>query len=164
MTKVTSLAAALLVSTLIVAPAGAADLHVSSPSDPIVRISVAGKSAAQLNTEIKAAAESVCDGMPSGCVNEAIVDAEDQLSAITATHRTAASSNLQIMREGPTTIHVSLKGKSIEQINSDIEIAAHTVCKDSNPSALDYSACVDTSISDAKYQLRSVVAQGDLPG
>jgi len=166
MTRLTVLTAALAASALIIAPAHAADLRVSSPTESVVRIPVSGKTTAQLTAEIKAAAETVCleqDGLNVSCVSDAVADANEQLSAITASHHTSGSTSLQVMREGPTTVHIALRGKSATQIDSEILAAAQTVCTNATFDQSDYGTCVDAAVSDARYQLRSVVAQLDQP-
>ncbi len=162
MIKLTAFASVVALSALVAVPAGAAELRVSSPSAPIVRIAVAGKSAAQLNAEIKSAAENVCaqaDGVSVTCVQDAVDDANDQLSALAASHRSVATANLSIERDGPATMRVSLKDKSPEQIEADIREAAAKVCKEDNDGA-EFNACVDAAVADAKYQLRTVAQVG----
>jgi len=165
MNKFAALAVAFAASTLMAAPASAADLRVSSPANPSVRISVAGKSSAQMTAEIKAAAISVCSngqGLDNTCLSDAIQDANSQLGALTAAHRIAASTNVRVSREGPTSVRVSLKGKTPSQVDTDITAAAHAVCKESSIGNSDYLSCVTAAVDDAKVQLRSV-AQLDRP-
>ena len=165
MMKFAALAVAFAASTLMVAPASAADLRVSSPANPSVRISVQGKSAAQMTAEIKAAAISVCSnsqGLDNNCVSEAIRDANGQWNAIGAAHYVAASTNVRVSREGPASIRVSLQGKTPDQVDTDIAAAAHVVCKVESTGGSDYLSCVAAAVDDAKAQLRSV-AQLDRP-
>lgn len=138
-------------------PAAAADLHVSSAATPIVRIAVAGKSAETLNVEIAAAAETVCgrpDTAKGGCVSVAIRDANRQLRAIQRAHE-AAASGVEVARNDPTTVRVSLKGKSSAQIEADIANAARSVCKAStgHGNGWTFDACVSASVQDAKSRL-----------
>jgi len=166
MHKFTALTAALAVSALVVAPATAADLRILSPNDPMVRISVAGKSPAQLTIEIKAAAQLVCSdksGLSDSCVDAAIDDATDQLAALTASHHLAIATQLQVSRDGPESVRVSLTGKSPAQIDHDIQAAAAMVCKDQGSVTGVDADCVEAAIGDARLQLRSVVAQIDTP-
>jgi hypothetical protein len=162
MNKITALTAALSVSAIFIAPAHAADLHVSSPAESVVRISVLGKTPAQLAAAIQGAAETVCldhaieDTM---CVTDAVADANSQLAAINALHRTSAATSLSVIRGGPTTIRIALNGKTDVQVDTEISTAAHTVCENASADRADYDNCVDAAISDARYQLQFVVAQ-----
>jgi|GEM_PF-948064 hypothetical protein len=161
MLKFTVIAAALATSVFIVVPASAADLSVSSPAVSIVRISVANKSVEQIRAEINVAATSVCTesrDLNDACVTDAIADANNQLNALNDAHRTSIFANIKISPEGPSSIRVSLKDKSPEQIQADIKDAAQAVCK----VTIDFADCVDAAVSDAKFQLRSI-AQLDAP-
>lgn len=138
-------------------PATAADLRVSSLANPVVRIPVAGKSAEALSAEIAAAAETVCgrpDTAKGGCVSLAIHDANRQLAAIKRAHD-AAASGVEVARNDPTTVRVSLKGKSSAQIEADIATAARSVCKAStgHGNGWTFDACVASSVRDAKSRL-----------
>ena len=138
-------------------PAAAADLRVSSAANPVVRIPVAGKSAEALAAEIGAAAESVCgrpDTAKGGCVSLAVRDANRQLAAIKRAHE-AAASGVEVARNDPTTVRVSLKGKSSAQIDNDIAAAARSVCKAStgHGNGWTFDACVSASVQDAKSRL-----------
>ncbi len=159
-----SIAAAVAVSALMTAPAGAAELRVNSPTTPVVHISLAGKTTAQVNTEIKAAANTVCGTWNGACISEAISDAQDQYAAITRMgHKVADASGanrLNVSRTGPTTIRVSLKGKTSAQIESEVQTAVQTVCKSTNPTFSDYRACVEVTDREAHSRLRQI-AQAD---
>lgn len=162
---------ALLATSAFAAEPAAPVLKVSSPADPMVRITITGKSSDQLAAEFKAAAESVC-GVPSDqdadCVKVAIEDANRQLSAINARQNTPVASaqvasNVQVTRDDKTEVRISLTGKSAAQIDQDIQDAAQTVCKASGYAGGDLTACVNASVSVAKLQLRTIIAQTNLP-
>jgi hypothetical protein len=163
-----SLFAAAATTILIAGPAGAADLRVFSPANPAIHISIVGKSTAQVREEIKVAATTVC-GAPSGvCFSDAVQDADSQLSAITAARasktaaNTASAPNVEVARADPTTVHLSIKGKSRMVIEADIAAAARMVCTAAGMNAGEYNNCVSDAISDAKSQLQ-FVAQLDRP-
>ncbi len=146
MKKFAFLAAVAAVSA-VAAPASAAHL---------VRISLADKSTAQIDAEIRAAAQSVCtDRKPSDsteCVAAAISSANRQLNGIIK----ARSAQTPTRREALTVMRVSLKGKSADQIHADIKRAAETVCWASKPaSQIDYRACVGGAVRSAKAQLQA---------
>ncbi len=156
MIKITLFASVVALSTVAAASAGAAQLGVSSPAAPIVRIAVAGKSPDQLNLEIKAAAETVCaaDEASVTCLQDVVDDADSQLSDIDAAHRTSVSDDLAAEHDDSAAVLVSLKGKSPAQIDAAIRAAADAVCKEGAGS--DYAACFDAAVADAKYKLRPV--------
>lgn len=160
MIKVATLAAVLAVSALASAPAVAGDLRVSSRENAVVRIAVAGKSADALKVEINNAAENVC-GRPdiekNGCVALAVRDANRQLKVINRAHDVAAG-RVEVARNDPTTVRVSLKGKTSAQIENDIDAAARSVCKASTGHAAgpDFGSCVSASVRDAKSRLAQV--------
>lgn len=147
MKKIAILAAVAAVSAIAV-PASAAQL---------VRISLTGKSAAQIDAEIRAAATTVCaerNAVASlDCVNGTISDANRQLAAITKARTTKTVAR----REDLTVVRVSLKGKSADQIETDIKLAAETVCKAANASGsmADYRTCVGYAVRSAKAQLQA---------
>src|SRR5688500_5161589 len=60
--------AAAAAATLFALPAAAADLRVSRTPSPVVRIAIAGKTDAQMTSEIKAAAATVCGADAGSCV------------------------------------------------------------------------------------------------
>lgn len=157
-----ALFAAVATTVLVAGPAGAADLRVFSPANPAIHISIVGKTALQVREEIKTAATTVC-GAPSGaCFSDAVDDANSQLSAIMAarTSKTAANTtdapNVEVARADPTTVHVSIKGKSRMVIEADIAAAARSVCTAAGGSAGEYGNCVTDAINDAKSQLQFV--------
>ncbi len=158
MSKFATFAAiAVAASALTAVSANARDVRVSNPSNPVVHISLAGKSASQINTEIKSAADTVCGAANSACVSEAVMDARSQLNAINRAHRpTTNVARLDVTRTGPSTIRVSLTGKSPERIDADIQDAAKTVCRATNTGFSDYSACVTVAVRDAKSRLRTM--------
>lgn len=161
MIKVATLAAVVAFSALASAPAVAGDLRVSSHETPVVRIPVAGKTAEALRAEINTAAVDVCgrpDVEKNGCVALAVRDANRQLKAINRAHDLAAG-RVEVARNDPTTVRVSLKGKTTAQIESDIDAAARSVCKASTGAAVGptFSSCVASSVRDAKSRLAQVV-------
>jgi hypothetical protein len=146
MKKFAILAAVAAVSAVAV-PASAAQL---------VRISLADKSTAQIDTEIRNAAQTVCTDrkavVSDACVTITIADANRQLNAIAKARVTKTVAR----REAVTVMRVSLKGKSAEQINADIKLAAETVCKAANTNRADVRACVGGTIRSAKAQLQAM--------
>lgn len=152
MNKFAVLAAIATVSAAIAAPACAADL---------VRISLANKSASQIDAEISAAAVAVCgnrSGVSRACVDAAASDARRQLSGIMK----ARSPKTNVRAEALTVVRVSLKGKSADQINAEIKVAAETVCKaaNRNGSNADIRACVGGTVRSAKAQLQAMTVSG----
>jgi hypothetical protein len=147
MKKFAILAAVAAVSAVAV-PASAAQL---------VRVSLAGKSAAQIDADIRAAATTVCTdrkaGVSDDCVTGTISDANRQLAAIFKARTTKTVAR----HEDLTVVRVSLKGKSADQINAEIKVAAETVCKATNGSGnlSDYRACVGYAVRSAKAQLEA---------
>lgn len=157
MIKVATLAAVVAFSALAAIPASASDLRVSSAANPVVRIPVAGKTADALSTEIAAAAETVCgrpDTAKGGCVAVAVRDANRQLKAINRSHDLAAG-RVEVARNDPTVVRVSLKGKSAVQIDNDIDAAARSVCKASTGQKAGpvFGSCFSASVRDAKSRL-----------
>ena len=148
MKKFVILAAIAAVSAVAV-PASAAQL---------VRISLADKSTAQIDAEIRAAAASVCTDrkavVSNECVSITVGDANRQLAAIFKARTTKTVAR----REALTVVRVSLKGKSADQINADIKLAAETVCKAANTSGsrADFRACVGGTVRSAKAQLQAM--------
>ena len=67
--------AAAAAATLFALPAAAADLRVSRNPSPVVRIAIAGKTDAQMTSEIKAAAATVCGADAGSCVQTATREA-----------------------------------------------------------------------------------------
>ena len=151
-------AAAFTVGALVAMPAGAADLHVVNSSASVVRIILTNKSPDQLNKEIEAAANLVCADVNAGndCVSEVIFDAKKQVTALTG----KTLGKIEVARNDPTSIRVILKGKSVAQINQEIETAAATVCK--NASVAEYRNCVAEAVSDAKGRLAEAQKAGAL--
>ena len=157
-----SLLAAAATTVLIAGSASAADLRVFSPANPAVHISIVGKSPVQVRDEIKVAATTVCGASSGACFNDSVEDANSQLSAI-MTARTsktaanpAASPTVEVARADPTTVRLSIKGKSPMVIEADIASAARTVCTSAGVGVSDYRACVTDAINDAKAQLQFV--------
>jgi hypothetical protein len=152
--------AAAAAAALIAAPAAAADLRVSRTPTPVVRISLIGKTDAQVTSEIQAAAGAVC-GAPGGpCVQTAVRNATRQYAAIKRT-RDAGTTKVEVIREDRASVRVKIAGRSIEQINTDIDAAARTVCK--AVGGADFRGCVDKAARSAKTQLRDmqVASAGD---
>jgi hypothetical protein len=162
MLKFAMLAAVATTTVVFASSAGAADLRVFSPANQAIHISLAGKAEAQVKAEIAAAANIVC-AADASCLSATLEDANNQLAAIAKTHTAASpavAANVEVARADPSTVHVSLVGKSQAQIDADIKDAAQTVCKaiDAN----DFAACVGDAINDAKAQLR-YMAMADQP-
>ena len=152
--------AAAAAAALIAAPAAAADLRVSRTPTPVVRISLIGKTDAQVTSEIASAASTVC-GAPGGpCVQTAVRNATRQYAAIKRT-RDAGTTKVEVIREDRASVRVKIAGRSIEQINTDIDAAARTVCK--AVGGADFRGCVDKAARSAKTQLRDmqVASAGD---
>jgi replicative DNA helicase len=141
--------AAIAAVSAVAAPASAAQL---------VRISLADKSTAQIDAEIRAAAQTVCTDrkavVSDECVTITISDANRQLGAIAKARVTKTVAR----REAVTVMRISLKGKSAEQINADIKLAAETVCKAANTSGsrAEIRACVGGTVRSAKAQLQAM--------
>lgn len=164
MIKFATFAAVAALTAFAAAPASAADLRVAS--NPVVRIPVAGKTAEVLSAEIQAAAEKVCDqpdAGKNGCVAVAVRDANRQLRAINRAHDLAAG-RVEVARNDPTVVRVSLKGKSSAQIDTDIDAAARSVCKASTgyQAGPVFGACVSASVRDAKSRLAQAVTTRQL--
>jgi hypothetical protein len=150
MKKIAILAAVAAVSAVAV-PASAAQL---------VRISLVDKSTTQIDAEIRAAAQTVCTDrkavVSSDCIEGTILDANRQLNTIMKARGAKPAARAQAVN----VVRVSLKGKSVEQINADIKLAAETVCKAVNGSSsrIEYQACVGGAIRSAKAQLQAANA------
>ncbi len=144
--------AAVAASALFTTSAGATDLHVFNPTSTMVRISVVGKSADQLKTEIVSAANTVCGAADNVCVQDAVSDANRQLAVIQRVKNGAG--RVDVSKDGPMTMRVSLVGKSHGQILQDIQAAAHAVCQPMVRTPVDYRSCVGQAVSDARFQLR----------
>jgi len=150
--KFAALAALVAISAAIAAPASAATL---------VRISLANKSDAQINSEILAAAGQVCateKATVQECIATAVRDANRQRASIM---KTRGSSKPADRQDAVTLVRVSLKGKSTDQILTEIKAAAETVCKATKDSSNrnDYQACVGGTVRAAKAQLQALAAQ-----
>lgn len=148
MKKFVALAALITVSAAIAAPASAATL---------VRVSLIGKSDAQIATEIRTAAEQVCKAdksAASACIDTAMRDANRQLSGII---KARTNPRVATRQEAVTIVRVALKGKSADQINAEIRVAAQTVCKASKDfnSRYEFQACVGSAVRSAKAQLQA---------
>lgn len=152
--------AAAAAAALFALPASAADLRVSQTPSPVVRISLIGKTDAQVATEIKAAAATVCGAEAGACVQASTRSANRQYAAIKRT-RDAGTTKVEVLREDRATVRVQIAGRSIEQIHSDIDAAAKTVCK--AVGGADFRGCVDKASRNAKTQLREmqVATAGD---
>lgn len=148
MKKFAALAALVTISAAIAAPASAASL---------VRVSLAGKSEAQISNEIKTAAETVCATEKNGgreCIETTVRDANRQLASLIK----ARTSSVVSRQEAVSVVRVSLKGKTTEQIHAEIKIAAETVCKATKGvnSRTEYQACVGGAVRSAKAQLQAL--------
>ncbi|MFZ5720994.1 MAG: hypothetical protein ACOY5Y_16150 [Pseudomonadota bacterium] len=150
--------AAAAAAALVAAPAAAADLLVSREPTPVVRISVVGKSDAQVTSEIQAAAAEVCRAETGACVQSAIRKANRQYSAIKR-NREVAMTRVEVLPGDSASVRVAVAGRTLEQIHGDIELAAKSVCK--AVGGADYRGCVEKAARSAKSQLREMtVAQG----
>jgi hypothetical protein len=147
MKKFAILAAVAAVSAIAV-PASAAQL---------VRVSLVNKSTAQIDADIRAAATTVCTDrkgvVSDDCMTGTVSDANRQLAAISK----ARATKTVAPRQDLTVVRVSLKGKSAEQINADIKLAAESVCKAANGASnlSDFRACVGYAVRSAKAQLEA---------
>jgi hypothetical protein len=152
--------AAAAAATLFALPAVAADLRVTRTESPVVRISLIGKTDAQVAGEIEAAAGKVCEGETAACVQASIRQANRQYAAIKRS-RDAVTTKVEVIREDRATVRVKLAGRSLDQIHADIDAAAKTVCK--AVGSADFRGCVDKASRNAKNQLRDmqVASAGD---
>jgi len=144
-------AAAFAVCAIAAMPASAADLHVANSTASVIRITLTNKSPGQLSKEIEAAADLVCAdaNASSGCVEEALLDANRQVRELTKGPKGAAK--IEVARDDSTSVRISLVGKSAAQVSQEIETAAAHVCK--NEVGADYRECVADSVQDAKGRL-----------
>ena len=116
---------------------------------------VDGKTDAQVSSEIKAAAATVCGVTAGDCVDTAVHSAANQYAAIKrAAQRDANPAKLDVAREDRATIRVKVTGRTPEQINSDIDLAANTVCR--AVGAGDFRGCVTSASRSAKSQLHEI--------
>ena len=143
--------AAFAVCAIAALPASAADLHVANSTASVIRITLTNKSPGQLSKEIEAAANLVCAdaNASSGCVEEALLDANRQVKELTKGAQGAAK--IEVARDDPTSVRISLVGKSAAQVSKEIETAAAAVCK--NETGAEYSECVTEAVQDAKSRL-----------
>lgn len=140
--------AALAIAATVAAPASAKTKE--------VRVSIAGKNSVEIQNEIKAAAAAVC--APNGklaaedCVEGAITSANRQLAMIVRARDTGKA----LPTETVSVVRISLKGKTRDQIHSEIRVAAQTVCK-AQPrfSVSNYQSCVTDTVRAAKAQLQA---------
>lgn len=141
--------AAFAVCAIAALPASAADLHVANSTASVIRITLNNKSPGQLGKEIEAAANLVCAdaNASSSCVQETIFDANRQVKELTK----GAQAKIEVARDDPTSVRISLVGKSAAQVSKEIETAAASVCK--SASGAEYRECVSDAIQDAKGRL-----------
>jgi hypothetical protein len=144
-----------VLAALIATPAlAAAGLPVSSA--PVVRIALAGKSDAQVATEIKAAANTVCAAASGPCFAAAVREADSQYAAIkrARVHDAAVAqlSKIEVVRDDRATVRVKIAGLSPQQIDAQIAVAAHSVCRAIG--AGDFRACVNAAVRNAHAQLQ----------
>lgn len=157
MIKLSAIAAAALAISAFSAPAFATDLHVSSKTVTAVHVPLAGKSADQITADIKSAAQTVCgDAGASSCIALAVSDANRQLSAIRRAHD--VTGKVEVARNDPSTVRISLKGKTDAQILADVDAAANSVCKAATHTSrgVTFRNCVETSARDAKERLADI--------
>jgi UrcA family protein len=144
--------AALAIAAAVAAPAGA------KTATSEVRVSIAGKNSVQIENEIKDAAGSVCANTSKlaaqDCIDGALMSAHRQLASIMRARDTGKA----LPTETVSVVRISLKGKTQEQIHSEIRTAAQTVCK-AQPrfSVVNYQACVSDTVRAAKAQLQARV-------
>lgn len=140
--------AALAIAAAVAAPASAKTNE--------VRVSIAGKNSVEIQTAIKAAAATVCTAngklIAQDCVDSAVASANRQLAMIVRARETGKA----LASETVSVVRISLKGKTRDQIHSEIRLAAQTVCK-AQPrfSVASYQACVADAVRDAKAQLQA---------
>ncbi|PZR34537.1 hypothetical protein [Caulobacter segnis] len=142
--------AALAITAAIAAPASAATNE--------VRVSIANKSSVQIETEIKAAANTVCAAQAQAglCVNEAITSAHRQLASIL---RAREAGKTQVA-QSVSVVRISLKGKTLDQVHAEIRTAAQAVCKTQpSYSVVSYQSCVNDTVRAAKNQLQARIAK-----
>ena len=142
--------AALAIAAAVAAPAGAATNE--------VRVSIANKNSVQIETEIKAAAASVCSTVTKtqidDCVDGALMSAHRQLASIL---RARDAGKTQVA-QSVSVVRISVKGKTVDQLHAEIRTAAQTVCKaQPNFSVVTYQACVTDTVRSAKAQLQARV-------
>jgi hypothetical protein len=125
-----------------------------------VRVPVAGKSAAQVQHDILAAAHEVCARLDADCRDQAAANAMQQYW--TLTHRSASRADAAFasaQADGPTTIRVRVAGKSPEAVEAAIQTAAGKVCAAATGGDSDSAlrSCVEDAVSDARRQLHYMV-------
>lgn len=140
--------------TALALPAAAADLRVSQEPSPVVRISLIGKTDAQVAGEIQAAATTVCNASAGPCVQSAIRNANRQYAAIKRSRDGAAATKVEVIRDERASVRVKVAGRSFDQINADIDAAAKSVCK--AVGGPNFRGCVDKASRDARTQLRDM--------
>ncbi|MDR7229271.1 UrcA family protein [Caulobacter sp. BE264] len=142
--------AALAIAAAVAAPASAKTNQ--------VRVSIAGKNSVEIQNEIKAAATTVCTTngklVAQDCVESAVTSANRQLAMIVRARETGKA----LTTESVSVVRIALKGKSRDQIHSEIRVAAQTVCK-AQPrfSVSTYQSCVADTVRAAKAQLQARV-------
>lgn len=145
--KTLSAIAALATAAILAAPAAAATTE--------VRVSITGKSATQVQSEIKTAAGAVCGDYDAACVDGAILNARRQLTQIHRARQTGA-----VAAQSVSVVRIALKGKTRDQIHAEIRAAAQTVCKVGQRSTvISYQACVADTVRNAKTQLQARVGE-----
>ncbi|RAK64246.1 hypothetical protein [Phenylobacterium kunshanense] len=145
--------AAASAAALVAMPAAAADLRVSKEPVPMVRISLIGKTDAQVSAEIKNAAATVCNAEAGACVQTAVLNANRQYTAIKRA-RDGGATKVEVIREDRASVRVKIAGRSMDQIHADIDSAAKAVCK--AVGSADFRTCVDKASRNAKTQLRDM--------
>ncbi len=148
------------VCAIAAAPAMAADLHVANSAASVVRITLANKAPELLSREIQAAAQLVCTDANASvnCVQDTIADANRQVRELT--NGRAGFTKIEVARNDPTSISIALAGKSIAQVNQEIDAAATTVCK--TEVGADFRECVAGAAADAKHRLSETRRSGKL--
>lgn len=140
--------AALAIAAAVAAPASAKTNE--------VRVSIAGKNSVEIQNEIKAAADTVCTAQgklaAQDCIDGAVASANRQLAMILRARETGKA----LQAETVSVVRITLKGKTRDQIHSEIRVAAQTVCK-AQPrfSVANYQSCVAETVRAAKAQLQA---------
>jgi len=142
--------AALAVAATLAAPAAAATTE--------VRVSIANKTSVQIESEIKAAANTVCAASSKtytdACIDGALMSAHRQLASI----KRAREAGKTQVAQSVSVVRISLKGKTLDQVRAEIRTAAQTVCKaQHNYNVVTYQACVTDTVRAAKAQLQARV-------
>lgn len=142
-----------MLKTAAVAAIAAASLasaaSASAESADLVRVSIAGKTAAQVNAEVDAAAREVCGASDAACVRQAVFRARRQLMALIHLGDPADPVRVTILDGTVYAVRVSYQGQSRERLNEAADAAAVAVCR--APSAEPY-ACLAGALQNPRGQ------------